>query len=81
MAKQPKFSISFLTPKLKFITVHCLIYIYIYINRQSLKKVQSEFEIIIQFCAMCLNLCGDHTIIIHLSFLIFKPSELMSVKY
>ena len=79
MAKQPKFSISFLTPKLKFITVHCLIYIYIY--WQSLKKVQSEFEIIIQFCAMRLNLCGDHIIIIHLSFLIFKPSELMSVKY
>ena len=29
---------------------------------------------------MCLNLCGDHTIIIHLSFLIFVPSELMSAK-
>ena len=29
---------------------------------------------------MCLNLCEDYTIIIHLSFLIFVPSELMSAK-
>ena len=30
---------------------------------------------------MCLNLYEDHTIIIHLSFLIFVPRELMSTKY
>ena len=30
----------------------------VYINRQNLEKVQSEFEIRIQFCAMCLNLYG-----------------------
>ena len=43
------------------------LYIYIYINRQNLEKVQLEFEIRIQFCNMCLNLCGDHAIISHLS--------------
>ena len=51
------------------------------INRQKLEKVQLQFEIRIQICTMCLNLCGDHFIIIHLSFLIFVSSELMSVKY
>ena len=40
------------------------IYIYIYIK---LEKLQLEFEIRIQFCVMCLNLCGDHIIIIYLS--------------
>ena len=39
----------------------------IYNNKQSLEKVQLEFEIKIQFCVMCQNLCGDYTIIIHLS--------------
>ena len=39
----------------------------IYINKQSLEKVQLQFEIRIQFCVMCLNLCEDHIIIIHLS--------------
>ena len=39
----------------------------IYNNKQSLEKVQLEFEIRIQFCVMCRNLCGDYTIIIHLS--------------
>ena len=43
------------------------IYIYIYINRKSSEKIQLKFEIKIQFCVMCLNLCGDYTIIIHLS--------------
>ena len=42
-------------------------HLYIYINRQNLEKVQLEFEIRIQFCNMCLNLCGDHKIIIYLS--------------
>ena len=46
-----------------------------------MKKVQLEFEIKIQFCIMCLNLCGDHIIIICLSFLIFVPNKLMSAKY
>ena len=53
----------------------------IYNNKQSLEKVQLEFEIRIQFYVMCWNLCGDYTIIIHLSFLTFVPSELMNVKY
>ena len=53
----------------------------IYNNKQSLEKVQLEFEIRIQFCVMCLNLCKDRTIIIHLSFLIFVSSELISAKY
>ena len=66
------------------------IYIYININRQNLEKVQLEYEIRIQFCIMCLNLYGNHSIIIyilkfvlyvHLSFLIFVLSELMSAKY
>ena len=39
----------------------------IYINKQILEKVQLQFEIRIQFCVMCLNLCEDHIIIIHLS--------------
>ena len=38
----------------------------IYNNKQNLEKVQLEFEIRIQFFAMCLNLCGNHTIFIHL---------------
>ena len=68
------------------------IYIYIYINRQNLEKVQLEFKIRIQFCVLRLNLnlCDDHFIInyplkfvsyIHLSFLIFVSNELMSAKY
>ena len=61
---------------LKVIKVRSLqIYIYIYINRESLEKFQLEFEIIIQCGIMCLNLYGDYTIIIHLNFLIFVPSE------
>ena len=36
-------------------------------DERMIEKVQLEFEIRIQFCAMCLNLCGDNTIIIHLS--------------
>ena len=35
---------------------------------QNLEKIQLEFEIIIQFCALYLNLCVDHYITIHLSF-------------
>ena len=50
-------------------------------DERMIEKVQLEFEIRIKFCAMCLNLCKDHTIIIHLSFLLFVPSELMSKKY
>ena len=50
-------------------------------DERMIEKIQLEFEIRIQFCAMCLNLCGGQTIIIHLSFLIFVPSELMSIKY
>ena len=61
------------------------LYIYIYIERErereNSKKLQLEFEIRIQFCTMCLNLGGDHTIIIHFSFLIFVPSKLISAKY
>ena len=57
----------------------------IYINKQSLEKVQLEFEIRIQFCTLYLNLCVDHSIIIHLSFnmclLIFVSSELMKANY
>ena len=30
----------------------------VYFNRKSLERVQLEFEIRIQFCVMCLNLCG-----------------------
>ena len=48
---------------------------------QNLEKVQLEFEIIIQFCALYLNLCVDHYITIHLSFLIFVSSELMKANY
>ena len=42
-------------------TITTNIYIYIYINKQSLEKIQLEFEIRIQFCTM------DHTKIIHLN--------------
>ena len=43
---------------------------------QNLKKMRErererEFEIKIQFCVMCLNLCGDHSVIIHLIFFFF----------
>ena len=52
---------------------------------QNLEKVQLEFEIRIQFCTLYLNLCVDHSIIIHLSFnmclLIFVSSELMKANY
>ena len=49
-------------------TLHLSIsYNLVYINKQNLEKVQLEFEIIIQFCFMCLSLCEEHTIIIHLS--------------
>ena len=27
--------------------------VYIYINRQNLEKIQLEFQIRVQFCAMC----------------------------
>ena len=62
-----------------------MLYIYILIG-----KAQIENSIRIQFCTMCLKLCEDHTIInyplkfvscVHLSFLIFMPSELISAKY
>ena len=48
----------------------CLVYIctrYIYIYIYNSEKIQLEFESRIQFCVMCLNLCGDHTIIIYLN--------------
>ena len=50
-------------------------------DERMIEKVQLEFEIRIQFYFMCLNLCEGQTIIIHLNFLIFVPSELMSTKY
>ena len=59
---------------LKVIKVRSL-QIYIYINRESLEKFQLEFEIIIPCYIMCLNLYGDYTIIIHLNFLIYVPSD------
>ena len=31
-------------------------YIYIYINKQNLEKIQLDFTIEIQFCIMCLKL-------------------------
>ena len=45
----------------------CMGYKLVYINKQNSEKVQLAFKIRIQFCAMCLNLCGDYTIIISLS--------------
>ena len=50
-----------------YICVCVCVCVCVYFNRKSLERVQLEFEIRIQFCVMCLNLCEDHTIIIHLS--------------
>ena len=45
------------------VTCICSDYTLVYINKQNSEKVKLEFEIRIQFCTMCLNLCGDYIII------------------
>ena len=62
-----------------FGTILLLIYLSIYLSiyiRESYYNLKLESNF-----ASCLNLCEDHIIIIHLSFLIFVLNELMSAKY